>query len=56
MDQNEEANFYFTLMEFASIVSTHGDATFAELEFLYPDVYDQFKAYLCNREIKLLDE
>lgn len=55
MDQFEEANFYYTLMEFAQLVQVHGSAAFAELEFMYPEIYDEFKAFLCNRELERIE-
>ena len=57
MDQYEEANLYFTVMEFANAVDTYGDMVFAELEYSCPNIYDNLKAYLCNKELeKMYDE
>lgn len=52
MNYEEEAAFYYTLMEFAEIVKVHGSVAFSELEFVFPEIYNEFKAYLCNRELE----
>ena len=54
MDQNEEANFYFCLMEFADLVKTHGDLVFKELNSIYPQIAEHFKVYMCNQELEEL--
>lgn len=57
MDQYEEAHLYFTVMEFAHAVDSYGDQVFAELEYSCPNIYENLKAYLCNKELeKMYDE
>ena len=52
MDYDEEAYFYLTIMDFNGLVRDYGESVFRELEFVAPEVFEQFKVYLYNAAIE----
>ena len=52
MPNDKDEFFYFSIMDFASIVEDHGDAAFSELEKIRPDIYDKLTAYFANKQIE----
>ena len=51
MPNDKDEFFYFSIIDFSSIVEEYGDEVFSELEKVRPDIYDKLEAYMANKQI-----